>query len=400
MPRVLIRKNPEIRVDTQAPPPRRPGRRQYPKPEEGQVRRPSTMMCAARCVAAAAAVPALQARALPRRGGGGGPVGRLRRRGEAVLLPPPRAGRRGETLEDWCAAHGRQDLLEEWDDPSKGTHEVTRGSKAKVWWKCGKEGCGHRWGAQVKNRVTLGTGCPACAGRVPTATHNFEVYCQETGREELLGQWADRSRRPKDFMPASRAKVPWQCGECGWGWQSTINNRTSSSRPRGCPACAGKVPTATHNFEVYCQETGREELLGEWADRSRRPKDFTPGSGVKVPWECRECGWGWEALISSRTYSSHPSGCPSCAGRVVTPTNNFAVWCGKNGRADLLGEWAHPDKAPTDFTPATGVKVPWKCGECGWGWETRVSDRTRSSCPSGCPNCNPGGGGRGGRTAT
>ena len=421
-------------------------------------------MCDLGCVAPAApATPAWGARAVPRRGIWGGAV-RLQRRGKAVLLPPPRAGRPGVTLEDWCPTHGREDLLEEWDDPSKGPHDVNRGSKEKVWWKCGKDGCGHRWSARVGNRTTLGTGCPACAGRVPTAAHNFEVYCQETGREELLEEWADRSRRPKDSLPgsgvkvpwqcgecehtwvaslnhrtnngstgcpacarrvatptfnlavwcgkngradllgqwahpvkaptdftrASNAKVPWKCGECGSGWDALISNRTSNHT--GCPACnpggrpRGEVPTPTDNFEVWCGENGREELLGEWADGSSKPKDFTPRSRAKVLWKCRECEHTWVTPLSSRT-SSNRSGCPACAGEVNTATNNLAVWCGKTGREDLLGEWAHADKASTDFTPASEAKVPWKCGECGSRWDARISDRTRSDNPRGCPAC-------------
>ena len=281
------------------------------------------MMCVVRCVAAAA-VPAWGARALPRRGAGRGEMGRLRRRGEAVLCPPTRAGRRGGTLEEWCPANGREDLLREWDDPTQGPRNVTRGSKEKVWWKCGKEECGHRWAAQVGNRAR-GGGCPACAGKVPTATHNFEVYCQKTGREELLREWADRSRRPKDFTPGSKVKVPWQCGECGWGWEASLDSRTNSSQANGCPACAGRVPTATHNFEVHCQQTGREELLGEWAHPDKAPTEFTPASAMKVPWQCRECGHGWETRINNRANSKRPSGCPICnppgrpRGQVVAP---------------------------------------------------------------------------------
>jgi hypothetical protein len=224
---------------------------------------------------------------------------------------------------------------------------------------------------------------------VPTATHNFEVYCRETGREELLEEWADRSRRPKDFMPASCVKVPWQCGECGWGWEARISNRTSNHR--GCPACAGHVVTPTNNLAVWCGENGRADLLGQWAHLDKAPKDFMPASTKKVPWQC---GWGWEALIRNRTVSNRTD-CPSCAGQVVTATNNLAVWCGKNGREDLLGEWAHPDKAPTDFTRASAVKVPWQCGQCGWGWEAVISSRTKRSRPTGCPTCNPPGGKRG-----
>jgi hypothetical protein len=126
------------------------------------------------------------------------------RRGD-VLLPP-----RAQNLEDWCAALGREDLMGEWGDPGKGPDAVTRWSKQKVWWKCGKEECGHRWGAtaQVGNRAR-GNGCPACAGKVPTATNNFEVYCEETGRQELLGEWADHGRRPKGFLRATRRGACW-----------------------------------------------------------------------------------------------------------------------------------------------------------------------------------------------
>ena len=101
-------------------------------------------------------------------------------------------------------------------------------------------------------------------------------------------------------MEVREGRVRAQMGYHSWGPRGTGKNT-------GCPACAGRVPTATHNLEVYCEVHGMEELLGEWADRSRRPKDFTPGSAVKVPWQCRECGLGWdEAHIYDRTCSSRP----------------------------------------------------------------------------------------------
>jgi hypothetical protein len=52
---------------------------------------------------------------------------------------------------------------------------------------------------------------------------------------------------------------------------------------------------------------------------------------------------------------------------VVTATNNFEVWCGKNGRGDVLADWANPDKAPDEITPGSSERVPWKCGTCGHG---------------------------------
>jgi len=234
---------------------------------------------------------------LPRRGAGIGAVGILRRRGEAVLLPPPRMGRTGVTsLEDWCPVHGREDLLEEWDEPSKGPHEVTRGSTEKVWWKCGKDGCGHRWDTTVGHRTGGGkTGCPACAGRVATPTNNFEVYCRETGREDLLGEWAHPDKAPTEFMSGSSVKLPWKCGKCGGGWEARMNSRTNRSRPSGCPGCAGRAATTIRNLAVWCGTNARGDLLTQWAHPDKAPTDFTPGSATKVPWKCRECGLGWEA---------------------------------------------------------------------------------------------------------
>jgi len=61
------------------------------------------------------------------------------------------------------------------------------------------------------------------------------------------------------------------------------------------------------------------------------------------------------------------------------------VWCVKNGREDLLAEWAHPVKGAHDFLPGSGVKVPWACGECGCGWKASINNRTFNN--QGCPRC-------------
>jgi len=172
--------------------------------------------------------------------------GRLRRRGAAVLCPPPRGGPRlspTNNMRTWCEEEGREDLLEEWADPNKGPDEVTRASTtAKVQWKCGKVECGWTWYATVYNRTrsVRPSGCPACAGKVPTPTHNLEVWCKEQGQERLLEEWADPDEAPKDFTPGSKVKVPWKCGKCGCGWDATVHHRTRSERPTGCPACAGR----------------------------------------------------------------------------------------------------------------------------------------------------------------
>ena len=96
--------------------------------------------------------------------------------------------------------------------------------------------------------------------------------------------------------------------------------------------------------------------------------------------------------VAQGTKSVDPSGCPVCnkcngVERRPTATNNLQVWCGENGREDLLEEWAHVDKAPQDFLRGSAAKVPWECGTCGWEWDAKVSDHTKSVSPTGCPTC-------------
>jgi len=125
----------------------------------------------------------------------------------------------------------------------------------------------------------------------------------------------------------------------------------------GCPACAGKVVTATNNLQAWCGKNGREDVL-----RSGRKRDTMSAPGHTKP--------------------SGKGGCPVCRpigrprGRVVplpTAANNLQVWCGATGREDLLGEWAHPDKGPLEVTRGSSEKVPWKCGKCGGTWEARIA---------------------------
>ena len=75
----------------------------------------------------------------------------------------------------WCEEEGREDLLEEWDDPSKGPEEVTPASNEKVQWKCGKVECGWTWDALVSagpdtsplSQLNLGSCVPVTTQLIP-----------------------------------------------------------------------------------------------------------------------------------------------------------------------------------------------------------------------------------------
>jgi len=220
----------------------------------------------------------------------------------------------------------------------------------------------------------------------------FDSWCRETGREDLLGEWDDLDRWPGEVARGSCGSVRWKCGneECGHSWHTSPRHRTKPSGT-GCPSCAGRVVTATNNLRVWCEKNGREDLLTEWAHPDEAPEEFLRASNVRVPWKCRTCLNGWITRVGNRTNSVNPTGCPVCnacnvgvggGGKLPTATNNLQVWCGANGREDLLEEWAHPDMAPQEFLRASSVKVQWDCGTCGWQWEARINSRRLLSSTS------------------
>jgi hypothetical protein len=238
----------------------------------------------------------------------------------AVLSEMLRLLRKGTPLTAWCAENGERGakLLAEWADTEMGPRGLTKGSKHKALWSC--RDCAHEWRARVGNRTKSKnpTGCPACAGSVATATHNLRLTCEESGGRlaYLLGEWNHLTKRMEDFTPRSEAK--WKCGngKCEREWNATIQNRTGSDRPSGCPECAtcGVHATATHNLKLTCEESGGRlaHLPGEWNHPTKPMEDFCPGSNEKAPWKCGKCGREWNARPNDRTKSENPTGCPGC----------------------------------------------------------------------------------------
>jgi len=143
-------------------------------------------------------------------------------------------------------------------------------------------------------------------------------------------------------------------------------------------------------FLEWCAENGKrgERLANEF--REELPTELTKGSDYKAKWKCLKCKHVWRARVHSRTRSVKPAGCPKCANQMPpSKTNNFLAWCEKNGERGkkLSREYVDKDKPPTAVTHASHYKALWKCGRCSHEWRARVSNRTRSVTPNGCPAC-------------
>lgn len=78
-------------------------------------------------------------------------------------------------------------------------------------------------------------------------------------------------------------------------------------------------------------------VSSEWNYRNNYslPENYASQSNKKVSWICKNCKHTWEARIYSR---SKGVGCPACAGKVVSSSNNLVTKF-----PEIAKEW-HPTK--------------------------------------------------------
>ena len=131
-------------------------------------------------------------------------------------------------------------LADEWDRTLNvgSPDDVSAGSHRRVWWRCAADGT-HLWRAQVRNRVRRGSGCPYCAGRLPTSERSLAATLPD-----LIAEWhpeLNSELSPSDLLPFSN-RVVWWCCPLGHTWAARIANRAHGS---GCPQCASRCLAST-----------------------------------------------------------------------------------------------------------------------------------------------------------
>jgi len=210
-------------------------------------------------------------------------------------------------------AESHPNLVREWDVDENvplTPDRFSAGSHEKVTWRCAQ--CTRRWPASIKSRArrTKPSGCPYCAGCLPTETNNLKV-----NYSAIAAEWDDENNgtlRPEDVLPCSHQKVWWKCRN-GHSWEATVANRTAKNGT-GCRyyPCTRKGPvTPDHNLKVSHPQVAKEWYQPK--NGTRRPKDVSHGMDRKVWWKCKKCKHIWKAAISSRTCSGR--GCKKCRTR-------------------------------------------------------------------------------------
>ena len=134
-----------------------------------------------------------------------------------------------------CLAATHPELAAEFHPTKNGDltpQTVTAGTNKKLWWKC-PVGDDHEWQAVGGNRVTLGRGCPVCAGQKAVPSN-----CMATTHPELAAEFHPTKNgdlSPENLIAGTNKKLWWNCpvGD-DHEWEATGHKRVAG---QGCPIC-------------------------------------------------------------------------------------------------------------------------------------------------------------------
>lgn len=257
----------------------------------------------------------------------------------------------------------RPALAAEWAD-ERDILTVSIGSKYRALWRCAK--CGHEWRTAVKNRSTVGTGCPACAGRALIVGVNDLA----TTDPDIAAQLDDPTVSATELTRGTRRVVRWWCPK-GHHWQASVLNRTSARS--GCGVCANRQIVPGLNDMA----TVAPELAAELDDPNFTADQLNAGSSKKLQWRC-VLGHRWVATAAARLQQGQ--GCPVCANKtVLAGFNDLATT-----HPALAVEWVDLNRKPTEVTRGSSYRARWRCSS-GHEWEAAVSDR--ACLGAGCDAC-------------
>lgn len=123
-------------------------------------------------------------------------------------------------------------LMREWHPTRNGdanAFELYPKSGIRVWWQCSDLNCQHAWQATVRQRVSQGSGCPACAKRRRSVGYLYPQLKQEWNPVKnqnidltALNRWSNR-------------EGVWTCQTCGEDYLAKIQDRIR--RGVTCPSC-------------------------------------------------------------------------------------------------------------------------------------------------------------------
>jgi len=287
---------------------------------------------------------------------------------------------------------------------------------------------GHEWKEKIRT-MSKRQNCSYCSGRKVCKDN-----CLATTHAELVKEWNDKTS-PFTVHANSRKQVIWKCKN-NHIWKTSIRNRAIQGK--GCSKCKRLIASSEYNFEIVYPEIAKD-----WGNNKKLPNQYTPKSGQKVHWICKNNHQEYKSIKQrvetgctkcnktkiSKNYNleticphikeifdyeknnitpdalmpgsnrkiwlkcenghsfrrkvnkiNEKTTCLKCSGAIPTKTNNLYV-----NFPDLMKEWDYKKNKIDPRTCSNGkkLKVWWKCKN-GHSWKTSIYKRTYGS---GCPAC-------------
>ena len=205
--------------------------------------------------------------------------------------------------------------------------------------------CGHHWSPRPNN-VSIGHGCPKCAGAVPLTPEEWDERAAAL-QIEWRGPPAQRRER--------RAA---RCTACGYEWATT---HAAVAHGQGCPRCAGQLPDP----EEWHRRAAARGIT--WLEEPTRATHRTPA-------RCEVCGHEWH---TTPTYLLK-GGCPTCGKRKMWESRerlSQGEWDRRAMGSGLI--WLEPVRLAMEAAAA-------RCLTCGYEWKPKPNNVQQGK---GCPKC-------------
>lgn len=261
--------------------------------------------------------------------------------------------------------------------------QVTAGSKQRLWWRCATDP-DHVWDAVVHTRTKTKpkpAGCPYCSGnRLDAGRRSLAVTHPQLAAE--LDPGANEGLDASQVSYGSSRKVWWRCPQGpDHRWQASVNARTSLRNPTGCPCCSGYQLSVTNSLAALHPHLAAQvdPALNDGLTADQIPA----GTSREVTWSCPKApDHRWTSPVVHRT--STGNGCPYCAGRRSSTTNQLTRWPKIAAQFDLTRN--HP-LTPDQVNGPSRTKRWWLCpAGPDHDWQASPGARTGTGA-TGCPYC-------------
>lgn len=175
------------------------------------------------------------------------------------------------SLESWCKANNRLDLLDEYtgiDENGEYTsaYKIAKSTAKKIKWQHKTENGTHEWFARVSDRTNNSSGCPMCyAGNtLITGVNDLETWCnnnKELGcilKEQWTGVTEDNElKEMNEISSHTHTKMLWVCN-CTRTWYSSPLSRLYHEI-KACPKCTKEESERKRYAKVLAKSTTLKE---------------------------------------------------------------------------------------------------------------------------------------------